>query len=189
MNQLPPEQDPANLTDGQRANIAAAQSLHDDLLAASTVPASLIPEPVVSRVPTYGDLMALIKRIEDQPMYGEPEPVHPDVFEAARREGETRRQAKSRIMLEHYAREGFTVRDGDLWALRAQYVTVKEYVQGQGGGLPYNTHNWVHFYNRYGMGGQDPVLMIGLRKDTVEEMGRMSMIESQSLWALRLLGH
>lgn len=184
MNQLPPEQDPANLTDGQRANIAAAQSLHDDLLAASTVPASLIPEPVVSRVPTYGDLMALIKRIEDT-AYDEA----PDVFEAARREGETRRQAKSRIMLEHYAREGFTVRDGDLWALRAQYVAVKEYVQGQGGGLPYNTHNWVHFYNRYGMGGQDPVLMIGLRKDTVEEMGRMSMIESQSLWALRLLGH
>ncbi|QWT29841.1 hypothetical protein PP631_gp060 [Streptomyces phage KimJongPhill] len=184
MNQLPPEQDPANLTEGQRANIAAAQSLHDDLLAASTVPASLIPEPVVSRVPTYADLMDLIKRIEDT-AYDEA----PDVFEAARREGETRRQAKSRIMLEHYAREGFTVRDGDLWALRAQYVAVKEYVQGQGGGLPYNTHNWVHFYNRYGMGGQDPVLMVGLRKSTVEEMGRAGILESEARRTLRILGH
>lgn len=166
----------------------------EELMRMATVPVPLDfsqaePEPLAPKASLYDDLMALIKRMEDQPWGWEPEPVHPDVFEAARREGETRRQAKSRIMLEHYAREGFTVRDGDLWALRAQYVSVRQYVQGRGQGLPYNTHNWVHFYNRYGMGGQDPVLMIGLRKDTVEEMGRMSMIESQSLWALRLLGH
>ncbi|QEQ93637.1 hypothetical protein SEA_ZUKO_59 [Streptomyces phage Zuko] len=156
--------------------------------------------------PTYDRLMDLLRRLEDQP-WPEPEPVHPhvrevyreiladaqasalDVFEVERRDGETRAQAKTRIMLEAYSLEGSPIRDTDLWRLRAQYVWIKSYVQGRGQGLRYDTDNWVHFYNRYGMGGQDPEYMIGLRKSTVQEMMRRSMIESQSLWAMRLLGH
>lgn len=158
---------------------------------------------------TYEDLEALLKRVEAEPYGWEPEPVHPDVkayyqrrvlgqtheemadvFEDARREGETRAQAKTRIMLEAYSLEGRGIRDSDLWRLRAQYVWVREYVQGVGGGLPYNTHNWAHFYNRYGQGGaREPVLMIGLRKDTVTEMARLCAAESEALRALQILGH
>jgi hypothetical protein len=148
------------------------------------------PVPLSERAVRYEDLMALLRRMEEQPWGWEPELVHPDVFEERRREGETRRQAKTRIMLEAYNLEGRQIRDADLWGLRAQYVRVQEYVQGSGGGRPYSTHDWVHFYSRYGSGGgRELSLMIGLRKDTVEEMGRRSMIESQSLWAMRLLGH
>lgn len=148
------------------------------------------PQPVSPRAVAYEDLMALLRRVEEQPWGWEPELVHPDVFEERRQEGESRRQAKTRIMLEQYNLERRPIRDADLWALRAQYVRVQEYVQGSGGGRPYSTHDWVHFYSRYGSGGgRELSLMIGLRVDTVEEMGRRSMIESQSLWAMRLLGH
>lgn len=161
----------------------------DEVLRATTVPPELMPagmerEPMSTGL-AYEDLMALLRRVEAQP-YG---PAPDDWFEGVRREGETRPQTKSRVMLEEYAREGFQIRDKDLWNLRAQYVRVYRFVQGRGQGLPYNTHNWVHFYNRYGMGGTDPEYMIGLRVDTVEEMGRAGMVESQSLWALRVLGH
>ena len=159
----------------------------DDLLRMATVPPELTkaePEPLVSKAPTYDDLMALLKRVEDT-AWGQA----PDTFEDARQGDETRAQAKSRIMLEQYSLEGGQIRNAHLFALRGQYVWMREFVQGIGGGLPYSTHNWSHFYNRYGMKPLAPVLRIGLRKDTVEEMGRMSMIESQSLWALRLLGH
>lgn len=171
--------------------------LYRELLERSTVPDYLMsgngefePQPLSERAVAYEDLMALLRRVEEQPWGWEPDVVHPDVFEEARRDGETRRQAKTRIMLEAYNLEGRQIRDADLWALRAQYVRIQEYVQGSGGGRPYSTHDWVHFYSRYGSGGgREASLMIGLRRDTVEEMGRRSMIESQSLWAMRLLGH
>jgi hypothetical protein len=150
---------------------------------------SFEPQPISQRAMVYEDLMALLRRVEEQPYGWEPEIVHPDVFEERRREGETRAQAKTRIMLESYSLEGRPIRDSDLWRLRSQYVWIKSYVQGRGQGMRYDTDNWVHFYNRYGMGGTDPEITVGLWKSTVEEMGRMSMIESQSLWAMRLLGH
>lgn len=166
---------------------------------------------------TYEDLMALIRRVEESP-YGSMRRYladeAPDVFEEARqircvndtngdgdcaacarnpdapcRQRETRAQAKTRIMLEMYARDGREIRDRDLWNLRAQYVWVKQYVQGRGEGLPYNTHNWTHFYNRYGMGGLDPVYMIGLRVDTVERMTRYCAAECAARDALRILPH
>lgn len=189
--------------------------VYRELLSRSTVPdyfmdasdKDMQPQPLSDRALAYEDLMALLQRIEDAPAWGEPDPVHPnvakayreilaeghesapDVFEGGRRAGETRRQAKTRIMLEAYARDGGQIQDADLWKLRAQYVYVRSYVQGRGQGMRYDTNNWVHFYNRYGMGGRDPEIMVGLWKSTVEEMGRMSMIEGQSRWALRLLGH
>lgn len=164
----------------------------EDILKRSTVPlelASAEPEPLVSKAPTYDDLMDLLRRMEDHP-YGWPGPAPDDWIEGVRGEQETRPQAKSRIMLEEYSLSGRQVRDSDLWGLRAQYVWVRSYVQGVGGGLPYNTHNWVHFYNRYGQGGaREPVLMVGLRVDTVAEMARLCAVESEAMRALRILSH
>lgn len=165
----------------------------DDILRMATVPPELSePEPLVPKasveVPTFDDLMALIQRVQDA-HYG---PAPDDWFEAARHTdaGETRAQAKSRIMLEEYSLSGRVVKDSELWGLRAQYVRVRQYVQGYGGGLPYDTHNWVHFYSRYGSGGaREASLMIGLRKDTVAEMGRAGVLESEARRTLRILGH
>ncbi len=167
----------------------------DDLLRMSQVPPELTePEPLVIKAqsaPTYDDLMAMLRKVEEDPWgWGARVAEAPDVFEDARRGEETRTEAKTRVMLEAYSLEGGVPRDSDLWRLRAQYVRVRQYVQGLGEGKPYSTDNWYHFYNRYGAGGaREAVLMVGLRVDTVAEMGRMSMIESQSLWAMRLLGH
>ncbi len=166
------------------------------------VPEELVPrrEPVSAGL-TYEDLMSLLRRLEDEP-FGWEQPVHPhvrdiyleragsalDVFERERREGETRARAKTRIMLEAYSLDGRQIRDADLWRLRAQYVWIRQYVQGMGDGLPYNTHNWVHFYSRYGSGGAREVsLMIGLRHDTVAECARLCAAESAARVALRLL--
>lgn len=118
-------------------------------------------------------------------------PAPRDVFEEARNvdQGETRRQAKTRIMLEAYGQEGGQIRDRDLWVLRNQYVWWHEYVQGIGGGKRYDTHNPIHFANRYGMKPNSlaEVIQLGLRRDTVEEMTRRSMAESTALRALRIL--
>ena len=166
---------------------------------------SFEPMPLSERALTYKSLMETIRRLEDAP-WPEPDPVHPevaqayrdilseahdeapDVFEGGRRAGESRRQAKTRIMLEAYVRDGGTVRDGDLWKLRAQYVYVRSYVQGCGEGLQYNTDNWVHFYNRYGMGGRDPEIMVGLWKSTVDVMFRAGVAVSAVRLANRVLG-
>ena len=159
----------------------------------SRVPDQMMPAGVVregvSEGPTYEGLMEVLRRVEAQP-YGPLGAAPDDWFEGVRGEGETRGQTKSRVMLEEMSQRGFPIRDADLWKLRAAYVRVYQFVQGYGQGLPYNTHNWAHFYNRYGSGrAKDPVYMIGLRVDTVEEMGRAGMIESQSRETLRLLGH
>lgn len=139
---------------------------------------SFEPVPLSERALTYESLMALIRRLEDEPWGWQPEPVHPSVG------------AKSRIMLEAYSLEGKAIRDADLWQLRDQYVRIQEYVQGSGGGRPYSTHDWIHFYSRYGSGGGREIsLMVGLRKDTVEEMGRAGMMESEARRTLRILGH
>lgn len=153
------------------------------------VPDELLPraqrEPL-SKGLTYENLMELLRRVEAEP-YG---PAPDDWFEGVRHEGETRQGVKTRVMLEEYAARGFEIRDRHLFELRAQYTRVYQFVQGYGGGLPYNTHNWAHFYNRYGAGGgKDPVYMIGLRVDTVEEMGRAGMAECAARESLRLLGH
>lgn len=154
------------------------------------VPDELLPRAqreALSEGLTHESLMELLRRVEEQP-YGPFGAAPDDWFEGARHEGETRSGAKSRIMLKEYSRQGFGIKDHDLWQLRAAYARVYQFVQSDG--RPYSTHNWQHFYNRYGADGRRiPVYMIGLRVDTVEEMGRMSMIESQSLWAMRLLGH
>lgn len=157
---------------------------------------------------TYKDLEALLKKVEAEPYGYEPEPVHPDVkayyqrrvlgqtheemadvFEDARREGETRAGAKSRLMLEAYSRQGFGIKDRDLWQLRAAYARVYQFVQTDG--LPYSTHNPFHFWNRYGTGGphRAPVYMIGLRKDTLAEMARLCAAESEALRTLQILEH
>lgn len=151
---------------------------------------SFEPMPLSERAVTYEGLMELLRRMHDQGWNQPYGPAPDDWFEGVRGEGETRPQAKSRVMLEEYSRQGLGIKDRDLWNLRAQYVWVKSYVQGVGGGLPYNTHNWIHFYNRYGQGGaREPVLMIGLRKDTVAEMARLCAAESEAIRALQILGH
>jgi len=144
------------------------------------------PEPLVSKAPTYEDLMDLLRRVADEP-YGPP-----DTFESARQDDETRVEAKGRLMLEQYAREGRPIRDGHLWALRAEYARMYQFVQGVGGGLPYSTHNWAHFYNRYGAGmdgRRAPVLMVGLRKDTLMECARAAEQTRVVTLALHLLSH
>lgn len=189
----------------------------EDYLGLESVPDYLMsgtdefdPVPLSKRAVTFENIRALLKKVQEQPPYGwDTEPVHPDVkayyqrrvlgetheqmadvFEDARRDGETRAQAKTRIMLEAYSLEGGQIRDSDLWRLRAQYVHMRQYVQGSGGGLPYNTNNPLHFVNRYARGGaREAVYTVGLRKDTVEEMGRAGIMESQAREALRLMGH
>jgi hypothetical protein len=170
------------------------------------------PEPLVSKAPTYEDLMDLLRRVADEP-YGPP-----DTFEGARhvvcmndtdgdgdcascarygsqspcRQMETRVEAKGRLMLEQYAREGRPIRDAHLWSLRAEYARVYQFVQGVGGGLPYSTHNWAHFYNRYGAGmdgRRAPVLMVGLKKDTLMECARAAEQTRVVTLAVHLLSH
>lgn len=72
---------------------------------------------------------------------------------------------------------------------REAYVWSREFVQGIGGGKSYDTHNPIHFANRYGMRPNSlaPVLTVGLRVETVKEMTRRSMAESTALRALRIL--
>lgn len=106
----------------------------------------------------------------------------PDVFEENRRRDETRQQTKARLMAELYKRD---LPDGK----PSKYVWVREFVQGLGGGLPYDTHNPLHFCNRYGMKPESlaPVVRVGLKRSTVEEMGKRSMIESSARECLRIL--
>lgn len=170
---------------------------YEDLLRRGIMHVEEVPEELAPRREPmsvglkYEDLMALIRRVEDSPWGHVRRTIQDeasDVFERERREGETRAQAKTRVMLEAYSLEGRLIRDVDLWKLRAQYVRIREYVQGSGGGLPYDTHNWVHFYSRYGSGGAREVsLMIGLRHETVAECARLCAAESNARAALRLL--
>jgi hypothetical protein len=178
------------------------------LLAMTEVPKELIPHKVPGndRPLTYEDLVSLLDKVYESP-YGAP-----DVFEESRRtvcvndtdgdgdcascarygdespcrQRETRGQAKTRVMLEHYALEGRPARHADMWALRAQYVSMKEYVQSDG--RPYSTHNPAHFTNRYGMGGtRIPVIQLGVYKGTPEAMMRYEAAENGARLALRLL--
>jgi hypothetical protein len=129
---------------------------------------------------TYEDLVSLLERVREQPdLRG------PDVFADHKLDGETGRQAKSRTMLD-YSLEGRSVRDADLWALRAQYVSMKQYVQIDG--KPYSTHNPLHFTNRYGMGGaRVQMIQLGIFKGTPEAMMVECARECAAREALRLL--
>lgn len=161
------------------------------LFEVSRVPDEIMPrmqrEPLSEGL-THESLMELLQRVADQP-YGPFGAAPDDWFEGVRHEGETRSGTKTRVMLEEYSRQGFGIKDRDLWQLRAAYARVYQFVQLDG--RPYSTHNWQHFYNRYGTGGphRAPVYMIGLRKDTLAEMARLCAAESEALRTLQILEH
>lgn len=90
-----------------------------------------------------------------------------DVFEGARLLGETRAQAKERLF-------------------RRQYVgRQREYMQVDG--KPYSTHDWRHFYSRYGTPHR-PGIILGVYAETPETMMRVCAAERSATIALRLLG-
>lgn len=105
-----------------------------------------------------------------------------DRIEMARWPDETRTEAKRRLMREVYAAD-----------MRAKYhMPPKEFVQGAGQGLPYNTHNWVHFLNRYGSspnstGAREPSYRVGVYKDTPRRMMVEAAGECEAKRALQLL--
>lgn len=140
----------------------------------ASVPAELMPETWKGGLdmPSYDDLQDLLDRVYDNP-YG-------DRIEAARWPDETRAEAKRRLM--------HAVYDADM---RKKYaVPPKEFVQGAGVGLPYSTHNPLHFVNRYGMGGPKfETIRVGIFKDTPAEMMRHEARENGARLSLRLLGH
>jgi hypothetical protein len=87
-----------------------------------------------------------------------------DVFEGARQQDETRAEAKGRIFRELLHRQAnlpparrlsddvLEAGTYSYWRSPEEYATrPREYVQGWGGGLPYNTHNPWHFTDRYAM--------------------------------------
>jgi hypothetical protein len=66
----------------------------------------------------------------------------------------------------------------------------RAYVQSDG--LPYNTHNWGHFLNRYGSMSDGPhkvsTYLVGVWKSTVEDMTVEAHRDVEARMALRLMG-
>lgn len=143
----------------------------------------------------------------------------PDVFEDARRENETRAEAKARVFDEVRAIQPVTYDQvvelmsrlerepyRDSWghtpeeiksmglALhpltqrpQAYHMRPKEFMQGMGGGKPYNLKSGIHFSMRYGMRAQ-PGIRVGVYHKTPRLMAEHEARESGARQALRLLG-
>lgn len=118
------------------------------------------------KLPTYDDVVTLMGRLEDNP-YG-------DRIEAARWPDETRAEAKRRLMQAVYEAD-----------MRKKYAVRPKHFS-QGDGRPYDTNNWFHFTERYGM-RYVPSIAVGIFRETPAQMMQAETAENGARLALRLL--